>query len=352
MDENQLPTIRLVRLLDANFNRAREALRVLEDAARFLLDDTALTEAAKALRHQVSTTARNLPVAGGFSLHRDTPGDVGTGMTATGEELRAGPIDVINAAFGRLSEALRALEEYSKLLSPAAAWQFKQSRYGAYTLHTKLMRRLRPKEGLAQLRLCVLITADLCRGDWLAVAEAALAGGADCLQLKEEGLEDGELLGRARMLADLCHRHDALLLVNDRPDIAVLAGADGVHVCQDGLPVEAVRRIVGPEAIIGKGTHSLEQALAAAAEGADYVAVGPMFPSAASPQDCIAGPDTLRQAAARVKVPLVGIGGITSDNVCEIASAGAQAVAVCRAVVAQPDPKAAAAALRASLLTR
>ncbi len=187
MDENHLKGIRLARLLDAGFNRAREAVRVLEDAARFLLDDAALTETAKDLRHRLTAAALSLPVAGSFSLLRDTPGDVGTTMTAAGERHRTRPIDVVNAAFGRLSEALRTLEEYSKVLAPAVAAQFKQIRYEAYTLHTRLVRRMQPKAGLDALRLHVLVTADLCRSDWMATAEAALAGGADCLQPAGEG---------------------------------------------------------------------------------------------------------------------------------------------------------------------
>jgi thiamine-phosphate pyrophosphorylase len=256
---------------------------------------------------------------------------------------------VIGSAFGRLSEALRTLEEYSKLLDPAAAAHFKQLRYDAYTLHARLTRRLQPRPALARLRLYVLITAGLCYGDWLSVAESALAGGADALQLREKSLPDAELLRRAQTLAALCHRHDALFLLNDRPDIAVLSGADGVHVGQDDLPVAAARRILGPDLIIGKSTHTLEQALAAAAEGPDYIAVGPIFPTATKPHSHVAGPETLRQVAAHIKLPLVAIGGITPGNARDILTAGAQVLAVCHAVIAQPDAKAAAAAFKTTM---
>lgn len=338
---------RIIRLLDANFNRAREALRVLEDAARFLLDDTVLTASAKDMRHRLTTAAMDLPLAGQFSLTRDTPGDVGTPLTAPTEENRAALLDVVNSAFGRASEALRAMEEYSKILSPAAGAAFKQIRYDVYTLHTGLIRRLQPKTALAKVRLYVLITAELCSGEWLATAEAALAGGADCLQLREKHLVDAELLRRARMLADLCHHYNALCIVNDRPDIALLAGADGVHIGQDDLPVDAVRRILGPEAIIGKSTHTLDQALEAAKEAPDYIAVGPIFPSATKLQDHIAGLDTLRRVVAQVKSPVIAVGGITPDNATEVLAAGAQAVAVCQSVIGKPDAKAAVEAFKA-----
>lgn len=349
MNENTMQTARLARLLDASFNRAREAARVIEDAARFLLDDAALTESAKDLRHRLSTTALALPVASQFSLHRDTPGDVGTAMTTPAESLRTAPAAVIGSAFGRLSEALRTLEEYSKLLDPAAGAAFKQLRYDAYTLHTKLARRLQPRPALASLRLCVRITADLCRGSWLSVAESALAGGADALQLCERSLPDAELLSRARTLADLCHHHDALFILNDRPDIALLAGADGVHLGQGDLPIAATRRILGPDAIIGRNAHDLKQALAAATEGADYISVEPVFATATKPEVRAIDTETLRQIAANVKIPLVAAGGITPDNARTVLAAGAQALAVCHAVIAHPDPRAATAAIKTIL---
>ncbi len=365
-----MPDNRIIRLLDANFNRAREGLRVMEDAARFVLDDPALTETAKQLRHRLTATALSLPVAARFSLDRDTTGDVGTSLTVPTEQDRQDLPAVLNAEFGRVTEALRALEEYSKLLehsglsaqdsaretggslspqSSVLSPVFKQIRYEVYTFHANLLRRLQPNTAISRLKLYVLITADLCHDDWLTVAEQALAGGADCLQLREKDLDDAELLRRAKKLADLCHRYSALFIMNDRPDIAVLAGADGVHVGQDDLPIAAIRRFLGLEAIIGMSTHTVDQALAAANEAPDYIAVGPMYPTSTKPQDHIAGVETLRQIAARTKIPLVAIGGITPENAPEIITAGAQAVAVCQAVIAQPNPTAAVQAFRKSL---
>jgi len=349
MSENAPHSAKVVRLLDANFNRAREAIRLLEDAARFLLDDPALAEKAKDMRHRLTAAAMSLPVASRFCSARDTPGDVGTALTAPPEQHRPAPADVVDAAAGRLSEALRALEEYAKLFDAEAASRFEQLRYESYELHKRLALRLRPRTAVSRIRLYVLVTAELCRGDFLHVAESALAGGADCLQLREKDLPDAELLERARALVGLCRRYDALCIINDRPDIAFLAGADGVHLGQDDLPVPAARKIVGAGAIIGKSTHSLAQALEAAAEGPDYVAVGPMFASATKPQEHIAGLATLREVADRVRLPLVAIGGITPDSAGEVLAAGAQAVAVCQAVIGRTDPKSAAASLRAVL---
>jgi len=340
----------VARLIDANFNRAREAIRVLEDAARFILDDAPLTERAKGLRHDLTAAVRSLPQADRMIVFRDTPADVGTAITHDAEQHRAGTLTVVDAAAGRLTEALRALAEYGKLLDPAVAERIEQIRYAAYDLHKALTLRLRPKATWQRVRLYVLITEELCSGDWLEVARAAIEGGADCLQLREKHLSDAELLRRARKLADLCHAHGVLCIVNDRPDIARLAGADGVHLGQDDLPVREARKVVGPDAIIGKSTHNLDQALAAAAESPDYIAVGPMFASATKPQEHIAGPATLGEVTEKLNLPVVAIGGITPENLEQVLQAGAKCVAVCQAVIAQPDPAAAAAAFKEKLI--
>jgi len=211
----------------------------------------------------------------------------------------------------------------------------------------------RIRERLNGLRLYVLITAELCRGDWLETARAAIAGGADCLQLREPKLNDAELLRRARQLRDVCHECGTLLVVNNRPDIARLVGADGVHLGQDDLPVDAVRRIVGPGCAVGLSTHSPEQARHALEQKPDYLAVGPMFESATKGPEGgrVAGPELLRVAAAMTDLPIVPIGGISGENVELLVAAGASRVAVCQAVIGQPDPRRAAAELRRRLLS-
>ncbi len=185
------------------------------------------------------------------------------------------------------------------------------------------------------VKLYVLLTEALCRGDWYQTAEAVLAGGARAIQLREKHLTDMELLERARRLRELCERHEALLIINDRPDIALAAGADGVHLGLDDLPVSEARRILGNECIIGVSTHTVEQAKAALADMPDYVAVGPMFASPTKPQDHIAGLKTLIAVRGLTSLPLVAIGGITAENAAQCASA--DALAVCSAVISVDD---------------
>jgi len=190
------------------------------------------------------------------------------------------------------------------------------------------------------------VTEELCRGDWFETARAALRGGADCLQLREKKLTDRELLERAKRLNALCREHEAMFIVNDRPDIAVASGAHGVHLGQEDLPVAAVRRIVPASCIVGVSTHTIEQVCAAADQAPDYIAVGPMFESPTKPQGHIAGPATLAAARAQTALPLVAIGGITAENATTVLAASRCCLCVCQAVIAQPDVTAAARCLR------
>lgn len=333
---------RVARILDANLNRAGEAARVIEDYLRFATNDAASAAAAKALRHDLAALRRQI---GQLDLlaARDTGGDVGaTNKTAT-ELSRESAEHVAAASFGRLAEALRCLGEYCKLDAPAAAAMAETLRYRAYALEQRCRLRTPLIERFRGVRLYVLITEAACARPWPEAAEAALRGGAGCLQLREKSLGDAELLRRARQLRSLTRAFGALLFVNDRADIARLAEADGVHVGQDDLPVAEVRRIAGGGLLVGKSTHTVEQYDAAAAEDPDYIAVGPMFESSTKPQAHIAGPATLRAVASRGAVPLVGIGGITPENAGVVFAAGASCVCVCSAVVGAADPQAAAA---------
>lgn len=344
-----LPDGRILRLLDANANRAREALRVVEDYARFVLDDGSTTEALKALRHDLAAATRAF-VAEAI-LHRDTPNDVGTGISTDGERVRAGLADVVTAAGKRLGEALRAIEEFLKTLSPADAARVEQIRYRFYDIEHRLAFALRPAaRGFAGIRLYVLVTQSLCRIPWLDAAEQAVLGGADCLQLREKELEGGELLQRAKQLVALCRRHGIACVINDRPDVAILAGADGVHVGQGDLPARDARRIVGPGRVVGVSTHNLEQAKRVVADGADYIGVGPVFRSPTKPRDFTAGLEYARAVAQSLPhVPAVAIAGITAANVDEVLATGVRAVAVSSAVLAAGDVRAAAAGLKAKL---
>jgi len=174
-----------------------------------------------------------------------------------------------------------------------------------------------------------------------------LDAGVDVLQLRDKEASDDELLAAGHSFRRCCEETGALLIVNDRPDLAVAAEADGVHVGQDDMSVDAARRIVGPERIVGLSTHSGPQL--AAAEGVDYLAVGPVHATPTKPGRAPVGLDLVRDAAAQARAPFFAIGGIDADNVDAVVAAGARRIAVVRAIVDAADPAAAVRSLRAVL---
>lgn len=335
-----------IRIIDANLNRAREALRVMEEYARLGLGDVGLSTAIKETRHALVDA---IPARLGEQLipARDITGDVGCDVGVPAEYERSDAKCVALTAGKRLGEALRTIEEYGKTVDRAFAAKVEKIRYRGYELERRLGLTVRAQARFGRVRLYVILTEALCRGEWFTTAEAALKGGADCLQLREKALSDRVLLERTRRLAELCHGHDALFIVNDRPDIAALSGADGVHLGQDDMPVADARRILPPTCIVGISTHTPAQVVAAAAEAPDYIAVGSMFATTTKLQAQIAGPQTLAAASEHTSLPLVSIGGIDVSNVREVLSTAACAVGVCRAVIAQPDVVGAASRLRA-----
>jgi len=178
------------------------------------------------------------------------------------------------------------------------------------------------------------------------VLAAALAGGVDLFQLRDKAASDDELLAAAEEAKGLCQAAGALFLVNDRPDLAAAAHADGVHVGQDDEPVAAARAVVGTGRIVGLSTHSIAQAEAAARSGADYIAVGPVHATPTKEGRPPIGLEPVRHAAAQVGVPWFAIGGIDAGNVDEVVAAGAARIVVVRAIAEAADPERAARALR------
>lgn len=345
----------VVRMLDANFNRAREALRVMEDAARFVAGDGGVCAACKRGRDELRLAIGELGLdATRLAAARDTPGDVGTGLTGAGEGDRGdGVFGVVVAAGKRLSEALRVIEEAGKLLpggTPGVA-RIKGLRYQGYEIERRLTMALAGGLGggarARQWGLCVLITEALCQHHpWERVAEEAMRGGADCVQLREKTLEGKALLERALRLLEIARERrggkgGVSVIVNDRVDVALAAGADGVHVGQGDLPVAAVRRLAGRRLLVGVSTANIGEARRAAEEGADYCGCGPVFVTTTKHKPVLSGMGYLREYLAdeRVsKVPHLAISGITPENMGALVAAGVKGVAVSSAVCEAAEP--------------
>lgn len=181
---------------------------------------------------------------------------------------------------------------------------------------------------------------------------AALRGGVDVVQLRIKDAEDERVLGAAARFAALCRDHGALFILNDRPDLVVATGADGVHVGQDDVPVQRARALVGPDRLVGLSTHTPEQIERARDQGLDYIGVGPVHATPTKPGRPAVGPELVRYAAARAPVPFFAIGGIGAENVEAVAAAGATRIAVVRALTLADDPERSARELRSAMVRR
>ena len=190
--------------------------------------------------------------------------------------------------------------------------------------------------------LYVILDRAASRGrDLEEILEETIAGGCRMIQLREKEWPTGTLLPLAERLRDRCRRSGVTFIVNDRVDLAVAVEADGVHLGQDDLPSRSARPLLRPGMLLGRSTHSVVQARQAQADGADYIAVGSMFPTQTKPDFELVGPELLRAVRPETRAPLVGIGGITRENVARVIRAGADGVAVISAVCGAPDPAAA-----------
>lgn len=339
----------LLRIIDAAANRAREGLRVLEDFARFALDDGELTDQFKQARHALAIELARFD-ASALLAARDTPADVGTQLTAEAERRRPDLGSVLTANFKRVQEALRSLEEFGKTLDADFGAAMKQLRYRVYSLERTATAP--SKAGLIeQARLYVLVDGRSSLEAFSELVESLVAAKVDVIQLRDKGLDDRELLERARRLREITRATSTLFIMNDRPDLAVLAAADGVHVGQEELSVSDARRIVGPRTLVGVSTHSLDQARQAVVDGADYLGVGPTFASGTKCFDAhqLTGLALLRAVAAEIRLPAFAIGGIDGDNLPQVLAAGFTRVAVSGAILSAPDPASEARRLREKL---
>jgi thiamine-phosphate pyrophosphorylase len=339
------------RIIDANFNRAREAIRVIEEFCRFCLSSDSLTERAKQLRHQLSSAISRLDT-GRLISSRDAAADVGASRTVDGQIHRADLRDCFVAGCKRLTEALRALGEMAQIVEPSCARTFEELRFAAYTLEKEIVVFSDTVEKFRRVRLYVIISSVL-PADVVSLTHCCIAGGADCIQLRAKALDDATLFVLAAEFAGICRDGAVLSIINDRIDIAAAVDADGVHLGQDDLSVEQARRLQFKPLIIGKSTHSMQQLSTACQERPTYVALGPVFATLTKPVAVPVGLGYVRQATeflSSAAIASVAVGGITLENIGEVLDAGASAVAVCSAVAKADDPAGVCRALKEKII--
>ena len=337
-----------LRMIDANLNRSSEGLRVLEDVARFLLNDAELCQRLKTLRHDLARETESLSI--GLLSHRDSEHDVGNpyrippgkkeiNMKTTSLQ---GLLDLVTANAKRVEESLRVVEELAKLpeISPMLnSASFEQARFALYTLERDLISRISRRDKIERISgLYVILDRQFLTGrDELDIAGQIIEGGARVIQLRDKQSKKGELLLVAQKLRDLCSQADVLFIINDYLDLAMAVDADGLHIGQEDLPLPVVRRELPIDKIVGCSVTTLAQATKAQNEGADYIAVGSIFPTTTKREATVVGVNILKELKRIVSIPLVAIGGINQNNVGEVVAAGADAVAVISAVLGEKD---------------
>ncbi|WP_414565927.1 MULTISPECIES: thiamine phosphate synthase [unclassified Anabaena] len=317
------------RILDANLDRAREGLRIIEEWCRFGLNNAQLLGECKYLRQELAHwhTAE-------LRAARDTPGDPGTELTHPQEEQRSSIRSLLQANFCRVQEALRVLEEYGKLYHPNMGKAFKQMRYRVYTLESSLMGYQRHQ--LLWRSHLYLVTSP--SESLLTTVEAALKGGLTLVQYRDKTADDTLRLEQAMKLRQLCQTYGALFIINDRVDMALAVDADGVHLGQQDMPIDTARQLLGPQRLIGRSTTNSEEMQKAILEGADYIGVGPVYETPTKANKPAAGLEYVKYAAQNSSIPWFAIGGIDANNINDVIDAGAERVAVVRALIQAEQP--------------
>jgi len=315
---------KIFRILDANLNRATEGLRVVEEVCRFILEDAKLALEAKQLRGRLSKVVRH------ELSSRDSAGDVGRAPYTKNEQSRSGLENIFKANIKRAEEAVRCLEEFSKLLKASYGKAFKAIRFEIYELEKELTPRLAKA---LKLDFDLYVITDGSK-DPLPTARRAIAGGVRIVQYRDKQAGKKAYLATARKLAALTRKSGTALILNDHWDLVREAGADGVNVGQEDLgktSLAEIRKQVGADAIVGVSVSNLSQALRAQKLGADYLGVGPIFSTPLKKTDKIVGLSELKRIVGKIKIPVVAIGGIDRGNIRKVLASGCSRIAAIRA---------------------
>ncbi len=327
-----------LRIIDANINRIGEGLRVLEEFARLSLNNAELTGQLKNIRHKIvhvdAELQRHLLQA------RDAAGDVGAGLSASGDEGHRSDAETIIANSRRVQESLRVMEELTKekgLGLPSAYYE--KARFALYTIEKELISGMLRQDKLKRLTgLYVIIDVEFLKGrSHIDVAAEVIRGGAKIIQLRDKKDNIRDFFQIAVDLKKLCAEHDVLFIVNDSLEVALAADADGLHLGQDDLPLVKARQLLPIDKILGASVTTIAEAKAAGAAGADYLGVGAMYATPTKTDIKVVRPGIIKEIKKTIKLPVVAIGGINKNNLSAVLKAGADAAAVISAVMGSAD---------------
>jgi thiamine-phosphate pyrophosphorylase len=346
----------ILRIIDANLNRAREGLRVVEELVRFELNNSQMSERLKQIRHEIAGLINGSLDSSLLVSARDSQGDVGLAIHVDTEGCRAGRAGIIKANMKRSQEAIRVLEEFVKLFREEQRYKdtkeieetsqkIKALRYQVYELEQDVLQALEKNKSIQGLYLILdygLLEEKIWDRDYIG---EIIAAGVSVVQLRVKqyikNIHDSKLIILCNILHKITEKAAIPLIINDRIDIALAIGADGVHLGQDDLPIDIARSLMGNK-IIGISTHNLVQAQQAAVNGADYIGIGPVFNTttkhdAGQPLGC----KTIQEICKTVNLPIIAIGGINEDNLTQVLETGVHGIAIASAILKASDPVAA-----------
>lgn len=319
--------------IDANINRCIEGIRVCEDIFRFGARNSVSAE-FKNIRHRISQTISVIEPSLLLSA-RDISGDEQKFINTTSEMKRSDLKDLFRANIRRAIEASRVVEEFSKRVHPETADMFQHIRFSLYDLEKIGWMILQKKSVIDRfyLSLYAIIDSAFVPADRMdETAEILSTSGADIIQLRMKEAPDRVFLSTAERISKICRRNGVLFIVNDRADIAISSGADGVHVGQDDITLDALNTITAGRLVTGISVANIDEATAAA--GADYIAVGPVYDTSSKDGSLLRGVglDAVQSICSERKVPVAAIGGINESNINALYSAGITSFSVISAL--------------------
>jgi thiamine-phosphate pyrophosphorylase len=319
----------IIRILDANVNRACEGIRTIEDLVRFHFQNERLTEQLRQLRHFLRTSYKDLD--SDFILARDADEDVGKAVTQNSTlDKKHNLKQICNANFKRVTEAFRSIEEYSKIIDRyALSKEVESKRYEVYMLEKEVLNLFRRE--LPQGLYCITGEPSSKGRSNVDCVREMIKAGIKVIQYRDKEKTIGQKLKEAKEIAKLTKEAGVTFIVNDHIDIALAVDADGVHVGQDDMPIAEVRKLVGDK-IIGLSTHSVEDAKRAMNEDVDYIGVGPIFPTTTKDRASV-GLEYLQWVEDNVNIPYVAIGGINDSNINKILEHKVKHVAIVSNIV-------------------
>ena len=323
----------VAQLIDANLDRAREGLRVVEDWCRFGLKDLALSAQLKDLRQKLGSLHERK-----YKYARNTSTDKGLGLDHPCQLDRNSPDKIIEANCSRSQEALRVLEEFSRKRNDCLAKTAKDIRYELYDLEIKILNATDKNKRHKILNSCNLCLVTSPKKNLLPIIDKVLRAGVKMIQYRYKEGNDIDKIKEASDISSKCKEFGSLLIINDRIDIALAVDADGVHLGQNDFTTKLARKLLGSEKIIGRSTNCLEQVNRAYSEGCDYIGFGPIYQTATKPNKEAIGIDKINKINSDNVLPFFCIGGINNTNIEPVISAGASRIAVISAIMEAKDP--------------